>query len=389
MQQHYLGNINVVITGDQRHIPHAARAAGEDPRGQVNVAPAVQEAAQQHRHEEVSQNHRQDAGQHALDVEEVLGVAAHAYHRAAEDLGRALEPAGNVGLPRKDGGRSRSQDGEEQGSGGHAGVHADEAPHRRRTQGEEGLLRQDFPGLLGGLVVDVDRLAGGLLALFLLLEFVPALRLAAEEERVLVPGDAVIVCPGTRNRYGGDWNKSYCEDAIRFYGPVADMLRQSGILRDEVVHFGKLRRLQPIIELAGDPAIDAQINANLELQKLLVEMYNARRKSTSETEIELLLARIKARPEYWWTVEEMAELCNTSIDQLRRIFLKHTGVLPKVYVDRFKMTKAAELLLAGDLKVAEVARRFGYVDPYHFSRRFKCIMGFSPRRYRREISVLP
>ncbi|WP_176015137.1 AraC family transcriptional regulator [Victivallis sp. Marseille-Q1083] len=215
------------------------------------------------------------------------------------------------------------------------------------------------------------------------------LKLAAEEERVLVPGDAVIVCPGTRNRYGGDWNKSYCEDAIRFYGPVADMLRQSGILRDEVVHFGKLRRLQPIIELAGDPAIDAQINANLELQKLLVEMYNARRKSTSETEIELLLARIKARPEYWWTVEEMAELCNTSIDQLRRIFLKHTGVLPKVYVDRFKMTKAAELLLAGDLKVAEVARRFGYVDPYHFSRRFKCIMGFSPRRYRREISVLP
>ena len=32
----------------------------------------------------------------------------------------------------------------------------------------------------------------------------------------------------------------------------------------------------------------------------------------------------------------------------------------------------------------EIAEMMGYQDPFHFSRRFKAVIGFSPQQYRRE-----
>ena len=50
------------------------------------------------------------------------------------------------------------------------------------------------------------------------------------------PGDFVIVTPQTVHRYGGWAGKSYCEDALIFSGPVADMLMRSGILSSGVAY---------------------------------------------------------------------------------------------------------------------------------------------------------
>ena len=66
---------------------------------------------------------------------------------------------------------------------------------------------------------------------------------------------------------------------------------------------------------------------------------------------------------------------------MRRDFLRHTGVLPKAYIERFKMHRAAELLHDGG-SIAEVAGMLGYRDIYHFSRRFKVRFGVPPGRFR-------
>ena len=70
-----------------------------------------------------------------------------------------------------------------------------------------------------------------------------------------------------------------------------------------------------------------------------------------------------------------------STEQLRRNFLRHTGVLPKAYIEQFKMHRAAELLHDGG-SIAEVAAMLGYRDLYHFSRRFKARFGVPPGRFR-------
>lgn len=48
-----------------------------------------------------------------------------------------------------------------------------------------------------------------------------------------------------------------------------------------------------------------------------------------------------------------------------------------------KLQLAAEMLISTGLTLAQVAARFGYVDPFHFSRRFKALNGMSPDAYRR------
>ena len=98
--------------------------------------------------------------------------------------------------------------------------------------------------------------------------------------------------------------------------------------------------------------------------------------------VEQVIAEIKKHPETWWTVEELARQCNWSVSQFRRNFMRHTGMLPKEYIEESKLRHSAELLLSSSLTVREIALRFGYRDPFHFSRRFKHRFGVSPESYR-------
>lgn len=193
-------------------------------------------------------------------------------------------------------------------------------------------------------------------------------------------GDAVLVCPGDWHFYGGCDGNFYCEDAIRFCGRIPDFMRRSGMLRTSVLHIGAVRRLMPLIECSRSPDPDAWLKAALGLQELLLEFSKRNRPSPIES---LLNTIHDAPPEHWWSVEELAELRGISCDRLRREFLRHTGMLPKTYLENFKLRRAAEYLTSFPGSVTDTALHFGYVDRYHFSRRFKHLFGVSPDQYRK------
>lgn len=205
------------------------------------------------------------------------------------------------------------------------------------------------------------------------------------KEQEIAPGQCVVICPNTVNRYGGINGQRYVEDSVCFLGPVADMLQRSGVVRNGVFELGYARLLLPIGQLAADPAINAQINACIALQKLLVDIYNQntqRGVNRADFAVDQLLATLKEQVNRWWTVREMADFCNLGTAQFRRLFLKRTGMLPKIYIDRLKVQKAGEMLLTDRYRITEITERLGYVDQYHFSRRFKKLTGLSPRSYR-------
>lgn len=206
------------------------------------------------------------------------------------------------------------------------------------------------------------------------------------EAHTISQGGGVLVCPGFAHDYPGVGG-AFVEDSICFCGPVADHLLECGILSNGVLEIGRERRLLPIIDLAMDPSVDSQIQANLALQNLLAHLYlenkGAKTRSAS-ARIDPLIAVIRRTPERWWTVESMAEYCNLSESRFRVVFKKATGMSPKHYLDQFKIGLAAEQLLTTHHPVSDIAEWLGYTDVFHFSRRFKSIIGCSPMRHRQK-----
>ena len=143
-----------------------------------------------------------------------------------------------------------------------------------------------------------------------------------------------------------------------------------------------------IFEELQDAAQDARRALDRQREELMERAEQLEGFARTLEAVDELLDEIREHPEKWWSVRDMAEMCNLSIDQLRRVFFQRTGVKPKIYVDRLKLNKAAEYLVSSKQPISEVAERFGYRDQYHFSRRFKAVMGVSPQRYRNSFTLL-
>jgi AraC-like DNA-binding protein len=201
------------------------------------------------------------------------------------------------------------------------------------------------------------------------------------------PGWGVLASPFVNNWYGGKTGV-FIEDSISFDGALAHVLFSAGIIKDSLIYIGKERRLLPIINKVRDGRLDSLLEANIMLESLILKInreQTSREPSSHVRKIERLLQRIQENPAKWWNVAEMAEYCNISENYLRTIFRKQTGVSPKEYIDNLKMNRAVELLNNPKIKVYEVAERLGYMDHYHFIRRFTKILGQSPGKYRKNI----
>ncbi|MDD5350014.1 MAG: AraC family transcriptional regulator [Chthoniobacteraceae bacterium] len=84
-----------------------------------------------------------------------------------------------------------------------------------------------------------------------------------------------------------------------------------------------------------------------------------------------------------WTLGEMARQAGMSREHLRRVSLLETGVSPLRHVTRLRIGRAAELLSFSPDKLAVIAERVGYGDPFAFSAAFKREMRTSPAAYRK------
>lgn len=83
------------------------------------------------------------------------------------------------------------------------------------------------------------------------------------------------------------------------------------------------------------------------------------------------------------TLDQLAEAAGLSRYHFVRRYRTHTGQTPMQAFLHMKVSRACYLLELSDLTVAQVAARFGYEDPYYFSRLFKKVVGVSPGQYRK------
>lgn len=196
------------------------------------------------------------------------------------------------------------------------------------------------------------------------------------------PGTVVLVAPGERNLLGGLSMRGYREDFIAFGGPLFERMRELGLLESGCGSLGAARRLPALAELRRDPSSESYWRCGMMLQKLLLEIHDIRRDSGGDSPIAELIREIRNDPGRWWTLADMAERCHRSEEQTRRLFLRHTGMTPKPYVEAVKLRRAAEMLTGTSHGIDEIARELGFRDRFHFSRRFKTVIGLPPASYR-------
>jgi AraC-like DNA-binding protein len=81
--------------------------------------------------------------------------------------------------------------------------------------------------------------------------------------------------------------------------------------------------------------------------------------------------------------DDMANAMGLSEEYFIRLFRQNLGMSPFQYFTRLKIEAASAVLVDNHLTISDVATRFGFENPFHFTKVFKKCTGLSPREYRK------
>jgi AraC family transcriptional regulator, arabinose operon regulatory protein len=82
------------------------------------------------------------------------------------------------------------------------------------------------------------------------------------------------------------------------------------------------------------------------------------------------------------SLNELSKKYHYSVSRFSNLFRQKTGYAPIDYFLQMKMQKACQQLDFTMQSIKVIAFNMGFDDPYYFSKRFKTIIGVSPKKYR-------
>jgi transcriptional regulator GlxA family with amidase domain len=88
------------------------------------------------------------------------------------------------------------------------------------------------------------------------------------------------------------------------------------------------------------------------------------------------------------SVNFLARRANQNAEYFSRLFEKHTGTRPMIYISEKRIERAQHIMATSSIAYAEIAELTGFRSLSHFSRTFKKVTGLSPRIYRKQVSGL-
>ena len=209
---------------------------------------------------------------------------------------------------------------------------------------------------------------------------------AAGADQTVQAGDALLIFPGLRHRYGPDIPGRWSELWLGFDGPVFAALEADGVIA----------RDRPVLHPGIDPALVAKADAVLamidrrhgiadaalvaQVHALLVEI--AGRTGGEEAD---LVARARAELDADLPraidLPALAGRLGIGYDTLRRAFLRHLGTTPGHWRLLRRIERAKTLLVAG-ASMEEIAAATGFCDRFFFARQFRKVVGLPPGRWR-------
>ncbi|HLK55705.1 MAG TPA: AraC family transcriptional regulator [Chthonomonadaceae bacterium] len=188
---------------------------------------------------------------------------------------------------------------------------------------------------------------------------------------------------------GGNWNDFY----VVFRGPAFDFWRKVGLLDPAQ----PIRHLQPIdswlsrFQEAAQAAWSAEAaERTLEISRflsLLTELLAVEIPKSTEPAGQNWLERARfylgAGLNEELNLEQLARRIGVSYESFRKRFQQQTGVSPARYRMMRRIEAACDLLLYTSMTNQQVAESVGFWDEYYFYKRFKQMVGKTPRAFRK------
>ena len=83
------------------------------------------------------------------------------------------------------------------------------------------------------------------------------------------------------------------------------------------------------------------------------------------------------------TLSDLGEIFGINYSSLSNIFSSATGQTIIEYLTFIRILHAKELLINTDKKIYEICSEIGYPEPKYFIKRFRQIVGVTPKEYRK------
>ena len=130
------------------------------------------------------------------------------------------------------------------------------------------------------------------------------------------------------------------------------------------------------------------------LAQLLLEEISAviRQQAFASTNLprrlQQMLDYISTHLEQPLTVDVLASVANCSPASVHRLFKRCMATSPNRWVTGLRIAEAKRLLRSSSRPIHQIAAQVGIVDPFHFSKLFKRVVGQSPQAFRRQAQLL-
>lgn len=85
------------------------------------------------------------------------------------------------------------------------------------------------------------------------------------------------------------------------------------------------------------------------------------------------------------SLNRLAQHVHMNPSYLSRVFSQHTNEQLIPFITKLKMEQAQSMLLGGQMKIGEIAKRLGYDNPNYFAKLFRKSTGKSPQDYRKNL----
>jgi AraC-like DNA-binding protein len=210
------------------------------------------------------------------------------------------------------------------------------------------------------------------------------------------PGDLITLFPDLAHRYGparpGDnWDEIF----LVFDGPVfATWDRQKLLRRRCPIHHVEpidywLHQLTWVVAGSEQPESLWPLLHVCRLQQVLAEALTMEAGGPTRGADARWLGRAKALLEADLRrdldPDALERQTGMPYDSFRRRFTRLVGTPPARYRAQRLMDRACALMQLGEWSNQQIARELGFCDAFHFSRRFKQLVGCCPRDFRRRV----